>query len=184
MAVTLVTCRICKEKIDKDIAFKIGERRYCCSEEEYLHNLEEKEKELLEAQETKRKSNEIKDETFNIICELFERKITNSILFKELKELDETYTYENVYLYIHDNFDFLNRTINGKKFSSEYAKIRYFFAIIKNNIVDYLEIKKDEIEEQEYIKNIEYDIPEIRYKSKNKRRALYDIEMELITDDE
>ena len=36
MAVTLVTCRACKTKIDRDLAFKVGERSYYCTEKEYL----------------------------------------------------------------------------------------------------------------------------------------------------
>ena len=159
MAEQTVKCRICKTEIDKDIAYKVGKNRYYCSEEEYLHRLEKKEKELLEAEEAKRKLNEIKDEIYNIICEIFGRKITNTSLFKELTELNETYTYDDIYLYIDDNFEILDKTMYEKDFDTEYLKIRYFFGIIKNNIFDYLNIKKDEIEEKQYIKSIEYDIP-------------------------
>lgn len=180
MANKLVTCRICKTKIDKELAFKVGTNRYYCSEEEYLHKLEEEDK----AKKKQNKKKQIKDDTINLIYKLFGYEVTNTALFKELKELDKLYTYANVYSYIQDNFNELEQTIDSKTFSHEFGKIRYFTTIIKNNIVDYLKIKKDEIEEKEYIKNIEYDIPDVKYKTKTKRRALYDIEMELMEEDE
>ena len=43
MATTLVTCRACKSKIDRDLAFKVGEKSYYCSEREYLTHLRDKE---------------------------------------------------------------------------------------------------------------------------------------------
>ena len=183
MATTLVTCRICKTKIDRDIAYKVGKNRYFCSEEEYIQDLERKEKAFLEEQERKEKLQKIKDDVYDMICVLLGRKTTNTMLFKELAELNEIYTYDNVYTYIYDNFELLEKTMDEKTFSSEYGEIRYLFSIIKNNINDYLTIKKDEIEENEYIKYVEYDIPEIKYKSKNKRRSLYEIEMELTEDE-
>lgn len=176
----LVTCRICKTQIDKNLAFKYGDKQYCCSEEEYLQKLEFDRI----SKENQEKSKEARKNTIDIINKIFEYEITNSLLFKELKELSDVYTYDNIYSYINDNFDLLKRTLDSKKFSSEHGKIKYFTTIIRNNIVDYLTISKDEKEEKEYIKYVEYDVPEMKYKSKNRRRSLYEIEMELAAEDE
>ena len=63
----------------------------------------------------------------------------------------------------------------SKSFSSEYGKIRYFTTIIKNNIVDYIKV-----DDESYITDIEYEILDIKYKPKKKRRAMCDIERELL----
>ena len=176
----LVTCRICKTQIDKVLAFKFGEKQYCCSETEYLQKLEADRK----AEEEKEKSKELNRRNFMVISEIFGYEVTNSALFKELSELSDIYDKENVYSYIRDNFELLKRALDSIDFKKEYGKIKYFTAIIRNNIVDYLNIKKDENEEKEYIKYVEYDCPETKYKNKNKRRSLYEIEMELLKEDE
>lgn len=182
MANTLVTCRACKTKIDRDLAFKVGERSYYCSEKEYLSHLKDKKENKKKDTKSNKPKKKTRKDVLNLVFELFGYEVTNSALSNELRALSKIYTYDGVYTYIHGNFKFLDKTINGRDFDKEYGKIRYFSAIIKNNIVDYLNIKKDEIEE-EYVKDIEYDIPEVKYKEKHKRRALYDIEMELINDE-
>ena len=125
-----------------------------------------------------------KKDVLNLVFELFGYEVTNSALSNELRALSKLYTYDGIYFYIKDNYKFLDKIINGKDFEKEYGKIRYFTAIIKNNIVDYLNLQKEKIDEQQYIQNIEYDIPDVKYKTKHKRRALYDIEMELTEEDE
>jgi hypothetical protein len=181
MAVTLVTCRACKTKIDRDLAFKVGERSYYCTEKEYLSYLTEKEEKNKKTTTPKKKT---KKDVLNLVFELFGYEVTNSALSNELRALSKLYTYDGIYSYIKDNYKFLDKIINGKDFEKEYGKIRYFTAIIKNNIVDYLNLQKEKIDEQQYIQNIEYDIPDVKYKTKHKRRALYDIEMELTEEDE
>ena len=54
--------------------------------------------------------------------------------------------------------------------STEYAKIRYFSAIVKNSIGDF-KSKKTEI-----VKNIEVEMYESNFKQKPKRKCLADYE--------
>jgi hypothetical protein len=63
----------------------------------------------------------------------------------------------------------------SKSFSSEYGKIRYFTTIIKNNIVDYIKV-----DDESYITDNEYEVLDIKYKPKKKRRAMCDLERELL----
>ena len=68
-------CKYCGKSIDTNSAYKIvvgKTNRYYCNEEEYniIH-----------------KAQQIKDDTYNLIYEIFGRKITNTILYKEINEL-------------------------------------------------------------------------------------------------
>ena len=121
----------------------------------------------------------------NLIFEVFDYEVTNTLLANKLGELAKIYTYNSIYAYIQDNFEYLNKTMLSKTFENEQHKIRYFLAIIKNNIVDYRDIKGYVDENNDYIKDNQYEIIEVRYKTNiHKRRPLYEIEMELIAEDE
>ena len=181
MATNLVICKICKEKIDRDLAFKVGTRSYYCNKSEYLSYLNNK--------KSKNKSKKkTKQETMELIFEVFEYEVTNTLLSNELRELAKLYTYDNIYSYIQENFEHLNKSLHPTtfEFNGERGKIKYFLAIIKNHIVDYLNNKKIEKENTEYLnEEINYDgiFENVKYKEKNKRRALYEIEMEVIAED-
>ena len=62
--------------------------------------------------------------------------------------------------------------MNYKNFdtSTEYAKIRYFSAIVKNNISDFKPKKVD------VVKNIEFEIYETNFKKSGRRKCLADYE--------
>lgn len=132
--------------------------KYYCNENEY---------------DEIKKAKHLKDDTYDKIFECFNRKVTNSALFKEINELKPVYGYQKILGYISDNFEFLSGILSNKTFSSEYAQIRYFAAILKNNLADYTPI------DDEYKKNVEIDMPEMNYKSLPKRRTLEEIEQEV-----
>ncbi len=158
----LVKCRICSNKIERNDAYKVvvnGKNEYYCNEKEYKQKL----KQVAD-----------KENTINMINEIFGYEVTNSAIYKELKEITINHSYEKIYSYLYDNKPMLERSLN-KTFSSEYGKIRYFTTIIKNNIVDYIKTDDDS-----YITDNEYEILDIKYKQKNKRRAMYDLERELL----
>lgn len=153
----LVKCRLCGTKVDKKEAFKVvvgGKNTYYCNEFEYQKVLHER---------------EVKDNTYECINQIFGYKVLNSALFKEINLLLEVYSYEHILAYLMDNKEYLTRVLE-KDFTSEYAKIRYFAAILKNNIADF------KMEEPEESKKIEIDMPIINYKRRNKRRSLSEIE--------
>ena len=148
----LVKCRLCGTKVDKKEAFKVvvgGKNTYYCNESEYQKVLHER---------------EVKDNTYECINQIFGYKVLNSALFKEINLLLEVYSYEHILAYLIENKEYLTRVLK-KDFTSEYAKIRYFAAILKNNSADF------KMEEPEESKKIEIDMPII-----NKRRSLSEIE--------
>lgn len=157
---TLVKCKICGNKIEKSVAYKIvinNKNNYYCNESEYRDWILNK---------------EIKDNTYNLIYEIFGRKVTNTILFKEVGELSDIYTYKKIYVYLEENKVYLCNVMR-KEFSSEYAQIRYFAAILKNSLVDF------QFEKETKVKKIEVDIPEYKFSRKNKRKPLKEYEEEV-----
>lgn len=153
----LVKCRLCGTKVNKKEAFKVvvgGKNTYYCNESEYQKVLHER---------------EVKDNTYECINQIFGYKVLNSALFKEINLLLKVYSFEHILAYLIENKEYLTRVLE-KDFTSEYAKIRYFAAILKNNIADF------KMEEPEESKKIEIDMPIINYKRRNKRRSLSEIE--------
>lgn len=134
-----------------------GVNHYYCNEQEY--NKIQKRKQS-------------KDNTFLCINDIFGYKVTSTVLFKEINGLHDTYTYEKIFSYLQDNHQYLQQVME-KDFISEYAKIRYFSAILKNNLADF------KMKEPEFVKSIDVDIPSNRYKRKKQRKALSEIETEV-----
>ena len=75
---------------------------------------------------------------------------------------------------MQSNFDFLHGVM-CRSFQSEYAKIRYFSAILRNNLEDY----KQSLNKIPETKVVEVDMPNMNFHRKTKRVALQDIEMEV-----
>lgn len=142
------------------MAYKVvvkGVNHYYCNKQEYN-----------EIQKRKQS----KDNTFLCINDIFGYKVTSTVLFKEINGLHDTYTYEKIFAYLQDNHQYLQQVME-KDFVSEYAKIRYFSAILKNNLADF------KMKEAEFVKSIDVDMPSNRYKRKKQRKALSEIEMEV-----
>lgn len=156
----LVKCRICGNKIDRDTAYKVRNKNvneYYCSRDEYLEKLEKI---------------KVKDNTYEKLFDIFGRKITNTALFKEITELENVYGYEKIYQYLCENERYLTNVLS-KDFKSEYAQIRYFSAILKNNLADF------KIESKQPEKRIEIDMPTVKYTQRKKRKSLLEIEQEV-----
>lgn len=156
----LVKCKICGNKIQRADAYKVvvkDKNNYYCNESEYKNWILQKEN---------------KDNTYKLIYGIFERKITNTILYKEIHELSEIYTYEKILAYLKENEEYLCKVMK-KDFNNEYGQIRYFTAILKNSLADFK--YKNEIEK----KNIEVDMPEIKFKKRQKRKPLTEYEEEV-----
>jgi ribosomal protein L16 Arg81 hydroxylase len=156
----LVKCRICGNKIDRDTAYKVRNKNvneYYCNQDEYLEKLEKI---------------KIKDNTYEKIFNIFGRKVTNTTLFKEISELESVYGYENIYQYLCENEKYLSNVLS-KDFKSEYAQIRYFSTILKNNLADF------KVESKQPEKKIEIDMPTVKYAQRKKRKSLLEIEQEV-----
>lgn len=156
----LVKCRICGNKIQRSDAYKVvvkDKNIYYCSESEYKSWVEQ---------------NDIKDSTYQLIYDIFERKGTNTVLYKEIYELSEIYTYKKILAYLQENEEYLNKTMK-KDFKNEYGQIRYFTAILKNSLADF------QYQNRMEKKNIEIDMPQIKFKKRQRRKPLTEYEQEV-----
>ena len=170
-----VTCQICKKKIEKDTAYRaivIGPKsgkattKYCCSEQEW------------KAEENrKKKSKEDRDKVYFLICDMFGYEIQNSKFFDEWRKWNKLKSDEMIYKYIRENEEYLQQVCD-RSFDSEYGKIMYFSAILKNNLVDFTQcgkfVTKPIVEQPKVV--VEETIYDAPTHSLNKRRSLEDLE--------
>lgn len=141
MASKEVKCRACGKTIGRESAYMATKRRYYCNQQEY----------------------NAYNKVFEIISEYI--NINNTALYKEV--LLWGTDYAKICCFLQDNKDRLTYAMS-KGFNSEYAKIRYFSAIIKNNINDYQPPKPD------IIKQCTDEFYENKYKPKTRRKCLAD----------
>ena len=159
-----VTCQICRKKIERDTAYKrvVGKvNKYYCSEQEWQ-----------EEENTKQKAAEDKDKVYYLICDMFGYEIQNTQFFAEWTLWNKLKTNDIIYKYLRENEDYLQQ-ICDRSFNSEYQKIRYFSAILKNSLRDFVP-KVQEIEKPKVV--VEETIYEAPTHSLNKRRSLEDLE--------
>lgn len=149
-----VKCVCCGEQIDKKTAIAItdGKRnKYYCPEHVGQKSPREK--------------------MYDLINDIFGYKVLHTVLFKEFDEIGKIHSFEKVILYIEENKDYLYDVMR-KYFNSEYAKIRYFAAIFKNGLVDFV------IKEQETVvkKDIKVEIVETKkHKVKKQHKGMDDL---------
>lgn len=183
----LVKCRKCNNKVDRTLAFKVvvgGKNTYYCNEEEYKQYLEEQrlkeerqkkvkeEKELLNKKKEENKL--LREKIYKNIEYIFGYLPVNTALYKEMNELFKVFEYKTISQYLEQKKDYLCETLRMKEFSSEYGKIRYFSAILKNSMADF-EIK-DQQKNPDIIKCYDEDFCEMKYKRKKQKRSLAEIE--------
>lgn len=139
----LVKCKICKEKIDRNTAYKVvvkDKNQYYCNVDEFV------------------KFNTENESRFKVIDLSFEiiGKTTNTGLMKDLSDIAKVHTYSKILKYMEANLHEIYKFMN-KDFTSEYGKIRYFTAIIKNSIGDFVEKKEDtEVYGVDIIEEVKY----------------------------
>jgi YHS domain-containing protein len=158
-------CKICGTPLDTNTAYKVadknGKNKYFCSASEF------------EAEEIrKKKAQEDKDRVYYLICDIMgEKEILNTALWKEKIEWNKVFSDEFIAKYLQENKDYLTSAITRLN-SSQFAKIRYLSAILKNSLSDF-KPKVVEVEKPKVVVTEEYY--ETKYKSKT-RRALEDLE--------
>lgn len=159
MAEILVKCRICNNKVDRAEAYKVvvnGKNNYYCNEQEY---------------DDWKSKIEIRDNAYNFIYNIFGHKVTNTVLYKEVDELGGIYGFNKIFAYLQEKYDYICKVLS-KDFNTEYAKIRYFTAILKNSLADF------QYEEKTVIKTPAMDFVKTQFKRKNKRIPLVEYEDE------
>lgn len=119
-------CRICGTPHNTEDAYRVvvnNKNQYYCSQEEY-------EKEL----ERKKKVAENKDRVYRLICDIMEeRDIINTALYKEWQVWNKVADNEKIAKYLEENKEYLT-SVMTRLGSSEYARIRYLSAIIRDKI--------------------------------------------------
>ena len=157
-----VKCQICGKSIDRNLAFKItaknGVNKYYCSEKEYNENIKNKAEKKTE-----------RSKFLNTVYD-FIGYTNNAALFQEEKLWVQSADYKMLTAFLVKNGNKI-RISMSKNFSSEYAKIRYFSAIIKNGINDF---KNQYKEEKTIIKQADTEVYDIKYKAPPKRKCLND----------
>ena len=122
-------CKICGTELDSKTAYKItvGKiNRYFCSKEEYDAEAKRKEKEK-----------EDKDKVYRLICDILgEKEVLNTALWKEKTIWNKAFSDEIIAKYLAENRDYLTSAVS-KLSGTEYAKIRYVSAVLKNSLRDW-----------------------------------------------
>lgn len=159
-----VTCRYCKSKIEKKNALQIlGEKHntYYCNQECYSNYFAEKEKtkneneavkrakeieRLVKKQEKERQIEEQKaasaarkakrDAVYDELCDIFGYEVQNTVLFTEWILWNKLADDEKILAYLKEHKDYI-KGATARASGTEYAKIRYMSAILKNNLKDY-----------------------------------------------
>lgn len=161
----LVKCRICGEKINKDTAYKItvnGTNFYYHSKEEY------------EAEEArKKKVKEDKDKVYNLICDMFGYEIQNTQFFAEWKLWNKLKPNDIIYRYLKENEAYLQGICN-RCYDTEFQKIRYFSAVLKNSLHDY--VPKVEAKQPIITSDMNQTMYEIHNVNNNRRKSLEEME--------
>lgn len=143
----LVNCQICGNKIDRKNAFcvehqsKSGniKKKYYCNSIEYEIYEEEKEKQKIIREKI--------TDSINYI--LGYECLNHNLIRKEMKELVNTYTFEEILNCFQANKNNIRDNLDLKGIDKEFNKIRYMFIAIKSNIYEdtqnYKELNKEPI---------------------------------------
>lgn len=165
-----VKCCICKKEIKKDDAYMFiytsqsGKeyRKYACSLEEIENDKREK---------------ELYREIQYLTDEILGRPITNNTRNKELKELHESYSWEQIYRCIKAKSDDIKKLIEYNDIQGDYQQIRYMMQVIKNSIYDFSREDErvnqweqyiSETSEEEFIEEEEDIASRLKNKKENK----------------
>ena len=157
-------CKICGADLDTKTAYKVtdknGKNKYFCSAVEFEAE-----------EERKKKVAEDKDRVYRLICDIMgEKEIISTALFKEWQVWNKVADNEKIAKYLAENKGYLTSVI-ARLQTSEYARIRYLSAIIKDKIKAF-KPKTIEVAPPKVVAEEHY---ETKYKPKT-RRALLDFE--------
>lgn len=167
-----VKCRYCGERVEKEDAYKDPNKNsYYCSEEHYLATM--KNREDLQKEKEEKRQKKI-DPVYEEVADIFGYRIQNSQLFKEMKLWRSICNDEKILAYLQEHKDYIKSKLE-KLNSSEYARIRYVSAILKNSLKDYVATVRVEPEKI----NVDCEIYEPTVFAKKKRRGLSELEDEV-----
>lgn len=127
----LVTCINCKKKIDRDSAFKVGDKSYYCDETCHKEKLNSKKTKLTQDQEERK-------ELISYIKDLYDGNIPTMVFAQIKRYYEKGMKYKGMlltlkYIYEHDNRVFDDN--NG------IGLIEWYYDKAKENYVDMIRIK-------------------------------------------
>lgn len=160
----LPKCKACGKEIDRKTAYKIIEKEknlYYCSEEEYKKVM---------------KMKKAIEDTHLLICDIFGYQVLHTVLNKEWNAWREITNDTMILRYLKENKAKLSEAMQRKSFASEYASIRYFSAILKNNLKDFADTYTDN---EELCARSEIEIYESKKSKTPPRKGFADIEDEV-----
>lgn len=154
-------CKICGTELDIKTAYKVtdknGKNKYFCSAVEFEAE-----------EERKKKVAEDKDRVYRLICDIMgEKEIINTALWKEWQVWNKVADNEKIAKYLEENKDYLTSVI-ARLQTSEYARIRYLSAIIRDKIKAFVP-KTIEVAPPKVVVEEHY---ETKYKPKTRRALL------------
>lgn len=159
-------CKICGSALDTSTAYKVtdknGKNKYFCSASEFEAE-----------EERKKKVAEDKDRVYRLICDIMGvSEVLNTALWKEKLEWNKAFSDEFIAKYLEEKKDYLSSAI-ARLSGTEYAKIRYISAVLKNSLRDF-KPKVEVVEKPRVV--VDETIYEAPTQSLNKRRSLADLE--------
>lgn len=160
-------CKICGTELDTKTAYKVTDKnnknKYFCSQSEFEAE-----------EERKKKAAKDKDRVYRLICDIMgEKEIISTALFKEWQVWNKVADNRKIGDYLSENKDYLTSVITRLQ-SSEYARIRYLSAIIRDKIKAF--VPKAEVKEvpKVVVEEVMYDATPSS--TRNRRRGLADLE--------
>jgi YHS domain-containing protein len=155
-------CKKCQANLNTRDAYKTtinNKTAYFCNEEHHLQYLND----LKNEQKQKERNKQLQQRFYNLFCDILGvQGITNTILYKEKKEINKVFKDEIIISYLEENKEWINSTI-AKLNGTEYGKIRYVCAILKNKLGDY---RPQTIQKEIFSMNIKDEHYETKFKLK------------------
>jgi hypothetical protein len=167
-----VTCQICRKKIERDTAYKrvIGNvNKYYCSKQEWQTE-----------EDKKKRAAEDKEKAYRLVCDVMgEKEIINTALWKEWQVWNKVADNEKIAKYLEENREYLT-SVMMRLGSSEYARIRYLSAIIRDKIKAL--VPKAKVEEVPRVVDTSFELfePTIEKNPQVEEQVLYDVEDDLL----
>lgn len=166
-----VKCKECGNKLERDSAYLVENisektlklsRKYYCNEE--CLKRQEKRKELII------KCNDLMEEILKIPIR------TNIYFNKMYSPIIKKYDYFVIYEFLTSEKEYIQQQLEGKDFNTINVKLKYFLAIMQNNIGKYEEIVDNkECFKEQISKSLFEDDIEFKSIVNKKKRSIEDI---------
>ena len=165
-----VKCKECGNKLERSDAYlvesisektlKINKKYYC---DEKCYKKQETRKELII------KCNDLMEEILDI-------PIRSNIYFNKMySPMIKRYDYDVIYEFLTSEKDYIEQQIEDKDFNTINVKLKYFLAIMQNNIGKYEQVIKNKESFKEDIKHEIFEDIEFKPVIEKKKRSLEDV---------